>query len=200
MHAREDGPRPGNSASASASSPIMPDAEPDHHVPDEERGLNPVPSAIIQSLSENRAPAPPPEPETEPQTRPNSLSEASVGAGESSRNYIRRKTSNLFSAITSASSTKADTTPVPPRLAALVQSYASSEIASEIQGEIDGFNESEASNLPDVADRATSLRSRRRASWPTQFRILSGRAFKNLYRDPALLAAHYVSSVAIACE
>jgi len=42
------------------------------------------------------------------------------------------------------------------------------------------------------------LRGRKRASWGTQFRILSGRAFKNLYRDPALLAAHYISSVALA--
>jgi hypothetical protein len=43
-------------------------------------------------------------------------------------------------------------------------------------------------------------RRRRGASWPTQFRILSGRAFKNLYRDPALLTAHYLSSIALACE
>jgi len=44
----------------------------------------------------------------------------------------------------------------------------------------------------------TLLRGRKRASWTTQFRILSGRAFKNLYRDPALLAAHYIGSIGLA--
>jgi len=36
------------------------------------------------------------------------------------------------------------------------------------------------------------------ARWATQFRILRGRAFKNIYQDPALLAAHYLSSIALA--
>jgi len=44
----------------------------------------------------------------------------------------------------------------------------------------------------------TLLRGRKRASYGTQFRILSGRAFKNLYRDPALLMAHYLSAIALA--
>ena len=54
--------------------------------------------------------------------------------------------------------------------------------------------------LRDIVMESTLLRGRRRASWGTQFRILSGRAFKNLYRDPALLAAHYLSSIALACR
>ncbi|KAJ2916380.1 hypothetical protein MD484_g4023, partial [Candolleomyces efflorescens] len=56
------------------------------------------------------------------------------------------------------------------------------------------------SNEPVDALLETSLlRGRKRASWGTQFRILSGRAFKNLYRDPALLAAHYLSAIGLAC-
>ena len=54
--------------------------------------------------------------------------------------------------------------------------------------------------MRDVAIESTLLKGRKRATWMTQFRILSGRAFKNLYRDPALLAAHYLSSIALACE
>ena len=54
--------------------------------------------------------------------------------------------------------------------------------------------------LPDVAAETTLLRGRKRASWGTQFRILSGRAFKNLYRDPYLLAAHYLSAIGLARE
>lgn len=54
--------------------------------------------------------------------------------------------------------------------------------------------------MRDVVGETGLLRGRRSASWATQFRILSGRAFKNLYRDPALLAAHYLGSIALACE
>ncbi|KAL2912287.1 FAD-dependent urate hydroxylase [Polyrhizophydium stewartii] len=39
---------------------------------------------------------------------------------------------------------------------------------------------------------------RARASWWTQFRILSGRTFRNLYRNPDLLRTHYVISVVVA--
>ncbi|KAJ3075249.1 hypothetical protein HK102_005651, partial [Quaeritorhiza haematococci] len=40
-----------------------------------------------------------------------------------------------------------------------------------------------------------------RATWWTQFKILSGRTFKNLYRNPNLLRTHYAISlvVAVAC-
>ncbi|KAL0953121.1 hypothetical protein HGRIS_004390 [Hohenbuehelia grisea] len=55
-----------------------------------------------------------------------------------------------------------------------------------------------STELPDVAVETSLLRGRKRASWATQFRILSGRAFKNLYRDPALLAAHYLSAIGLA--
>ena len=54
--------------------------------------------------------------------------------------------------------------------------------------------------MRDVVGETGLLRGRRSASWATQFRILSGRAFKNLYRDPALLTAHYLGSIALACE
>ncbi|KAF9232949.1 hypothetical protein BU15DRAFT_90525 [Melanogaster broomeanus] len=53
--------------------------------------------------------------------------------------------------------------------------------------------------MRDAAGETGMLRGRRRASWGTQFRILSGRAFKNLYRDPALLMAHYLGSIGLAC-
>jgi hypothetical protein len=94
-------------------------------------------------------------------------------------------------------------------LAALVDAYATSEIAADIKSDIElakrnaGAADGARANgdeLPDIAAETTLLRGRKRASLWTQFRILSGRAFKNLYRDPALLTAHYTSSVALACE
>jgi hypothetical protein len=93
-----------------------------------------------------------------------------------------------------------------------VEAYAESEIARAIKREWEELRrETERAgegrgvldpmnDLPDVALETSLLRGRKRASWGTQFRILSGRAFKNLYRDPALLAAHYLSSIALACK
>jgi ABC-type multidrug transport system permease subunit len=47
----------------------------------------------------------------------------------------------------------------------------------------------------------TGLRSGTRASWASQFQILTGRTFKNLYRNPLLLQAHYITAIgaAVAC-
>lgn len=96
--------------------------------------------------------------------------------------------------------------PLPPKLAHLLQSYEQSEIAAAIRAEIEAFSQAPppdsgvTDDLPDVAEETSALRSRQRASYTTQFRILSGRAFKNLYRNPALLAAHYASSIGIARE
>lgn len=135
--------------------------------------------------------------ETELRTRPNSLSSATG-------NYLKRKTSQLINAVTSSASTTSD--PLSAPLTALVEAYAASDIAAEIKAEMEevarvnsaGVNGN--GEMRDVAVESTLLKGRKRASWATQFRILSGRAFKNLYRDPALLAAHYLSSIALACE
>ncbi|EIN10088.1 hypothetical protein PUNSTDRAFT_102090 [Punctularia strigosozonata HHB-11173 SS5] len=121
--------------------------------------------------------------------------------------YVKRKTSQLLSIVSGNGSGDSDANRLPPRLAALVEAYASSEIAADIKGEIvetERAQQQRASGvgadgeLPDVIAEATLLRGRKRASWPTQFRILSGRAFKNLYRNPALLTAHYLGSLVLA--
>ncbi|KAF8577787.1 hypothetical protein K439DRAFT_1655013 [Ramaria rubella] len=138
--------------------------------------------------------------ETELQTRPNSLAEVANTSG----NFIKRKTSQLLQAV--SGSNKSDS-PLSPQLTALVNAYASSEIASSIRADINDLVDSadpptsglrDSEQLPDVVEESALLRGHHRASYYTQFRILSGRAFKNLYRDPALLAAHYLSSIAIA--
>ncbi|KAF8519557.1 hypothetical protein JB92DRAFT_3141717 [Gautieria morchelliformis] len=178
---------------------------------DEERGLglrsapvhrHPARSLIgSNSHSEGgRSSASDPEDETELQTRPNSLAEVASTSG----NFIKRKTSQLLQAVSGPSKVNA---PLSSQLAALVDVYDSSEIASSLRAEINDLAATanqdvprprDSAQLPDVVGETTLLRGRQRASWATQFRILSGRAFKNLYRDPALLAAHYLSSVAIA--
>ncbi|KAB5594904.1 ATP-dependent permease [Ceratobasidium theobromae] len=144
--------------------------------PDEESGLNPNVSTAAENEHELRTQPPAPEP-------------ASTSQRSTAGNYIQRKSSQLFEAFSSSR----PETPVtlPPKVAALVQSYSESDIAAEILAEIVRLRAAGGAVLPESGGRV-------RASWMTQFRILSGRAFKNLYRDPALLAAHYLSSVGVA--
>ncbi|KAI0775145.1 hypothetical protein BD413DRAFT_294544 [Trametes elegans] len=127
-----------------------------------------------------------------------------AGSIHSSTAYIRRQTSRLLEAI--APSGEVSDGPIPAKLAELIDAFKRSEIASSLEAEIVEVasapaaqgNGNGTSELPDVAVESNITRGRKRASWATQFRILSGRAFKNLYRDPALLAAHYISAVGVA--
>ncbi|KAF8330210.1 hypothetical protein F5887DRAFT_896041 [Amanita rubescens] len=162
---------------------------------DEERGLA-ARSARIPSIKSRTSTSSNAE-ETELRTR------SVVGS-------LRRRTSQLLEAVTPSTSTRADPTPVPPKLVELIDAYAKSDIAAGIREEGEAFGRGNLNRqtegagldprqqLPDVAEETTLLRGRKRATWGTQFRILSGRAFKNLYRDPALLTAHYVASIALA--
>ncbi|TDL25520.1 hypothetical protein BD410DRAFT_784517 [Rickenella mellea] len=173
----------------------------DTNLNDEERGLGAgrnVGRAIrsLRSSSDNSPVAN--EDVTELQTRPPSVSTTEAGTSTTS-GYIKRKTSQLLGAV-NFRSTKPESPMLPPKLAALVEAYATSHVAELIRGEIGAFErQGESEQLPDVAVENVLLRGGRRgASWGTQFRILSGRAFKNLYRDPALLTTQYLASVALA--
>ncbi|KAH9847646.1 hypothetical protein C2E23DRAFT_847481 [Lenzites betulinus] len=127
-----------------------------------------------------------------------------TGSIHSSTAYIRRQTSRLLEAIRPSDGVREG--PVPPKLAELIESFKSSNIAAALRAEILEIastpaaqgNGNGTAELPDVAVESSLSRGRKRASWGTQFRILSGRAFKNLYRDPALLAAHYISAIGVA--
>ncbi|KAI0080990.1 hypothetical protein K474DRAFT_1614475 [Panus rudis PR-1116 ss-1] len=129
--------------------------------------------------------------------------EPEAQAGSSPAHYIRKKTSQLLGAITPTSQT-AEPTAITPKLAELVDAYRNSDIAASVQADIEEAARAAEPQadpngaLPDVALENSLTRGRRRASWLTQFQILSGRAFKNLYRDPALLAAHYASAIIVA--
>ncbi|KAF9475974.1 hypothetical protein BDN70DRAFT_883068 [Pholiota conissans] len=148
-------------------------------------------------------------------THPTGLSSS---ASTSTSEFVKRKTSQLFEAVAALGNGKNRHTAaaghVDPALSALVDAYEKSDIAKTIREEGDelrhevvradrglapsGGGVAASGALPDVAHETSMLRGRKRASYATQFRILSGRAFKNLYRDPALLTAHYLSAVALA--
>ena len=91
--------------------------------------------------------------------------------------------------------------PLAPKLAGLVSSYSESDVAASIKAEMTAYESRDGNGqLPDVVLENTLLHGRRGATWGTQFRILSGRAFKNLYRDPSLLTAQYAASILLACK
>ena len=200
-------PRP----SGTPSIDISPTSDDHTNLGDEERGLiapQAVPLSVRSLLSNN------PDDETELQpTRPTSA------VSSSSANYLKRKTSQIYDAVVSngvvniVGGRKANAvgTPLAPALMVLVDAYTASDIAAGIKADGeqlrrevvrtdngDATGGAVSNELPDVVLETSILRGRKRASWGTQFRILSGRAFKNLYRDPALLAAHYLSAIGLA--
>ncbi|KAG5635715.1 hypothetical protein H0H81_010318 [Sphagnurus paluster] len=206
MHASMDLGSENSGASVSHESLIEgaePSSEGTTNIPDEERGLGRAALAVPLTVRSRSTSSTPPEveEETELQTRPNSLA-------SSTGRFLKHKTSQLLEVVTASSSST--TKPISAKLAALVESYVNSDIAAAIRAEAEELRRTTTlsdngqrgvgagNDLPDVALETTLLRGRKRATWGTQFRILSGRAFKNLYRDPALLTAHYVSSIVLA--
>lgn len=87
--------------------------------------------------------------------------------------------------------------PLPAQLARLVDAFASSGPAQRTQREILAAKQAGATGGRGAAGGRdeSSLRKYRRAGWWTQFTILSGRSFKNLYRDPMLMLSHYAVAV-----
>ena len=170
---------------------------------DEERALHPGISRATHSLRGNigqdgrpSTAAETAQDETELQTRtPTTPTDAS---------FVKRKTSELFEAILTAGSGAASQKTSPtltPRLASLVEAYAVSDIAKAVhEGIEEAQRRGRGGEQLDMDEQDRNQHSRRGASWPTQFRILSGRAFKNLYRDPALLSTHYLSSIGLASK
>ena len=123
-----------------------------------------------------------------------------------SEGFLQRKTSQLLEVISLSTAHGSDPGPLlMPHVAGLVDAYVASEIATAIREEIRSVAQPAqvpegSEELPDVAVESALLRGRKRATWATQFSILSGRAFKNMYRDPALLTFQYSASIAAARE
>lgn len=73
--------------------------------------------------------------------------------------------------------------PVPEQLEALVSGFRDSDQAKITEAEIHRIHNGEGLHgSREIAPDASRLRGYRKASWWTQFQLLSGRAFKNLYR------------------
>lgn len=189
--------------SSGSTTPLaMPEEADTTNINDPERGLQPHSGDIsVRSV------------DTDAEPTASSSSQASATGG-----YLRHKTSQIFDTVVNKgiSGLIVKKTPdeviIAPALSTLITAYANSDIAANIkaegkalQREVVRSDNNQApvaagisGSLPDVVLETSMLRGRKRASYGTQFRILSGRAFKNLYRDPALLTAHYTSAIALA--
>lgn len=164
-----------------------PSQDRDSNLNDEERGL----SYSRRSSNEQSNTDTTRVEETELHTRPNSVNTETSA-------FVKRKTSQLLNVIRGNQQTEA---PLSPRLAELVDAYAASGIAASVRAEIESArNRTGENELPNLAEEDRLRRGRKGATWLMQFRILSGRAFKNLYRNPALLVTHYLSSIVLASE
>jgi energy-coupling factor transporter ATP-binding protein EcfA2 len=81
----------------------------------------------------------------------------------------------------------------------LIAAYKSSSIAKDIQTSVDAPAPSPA-GTGGIPNGLTSADGKgfRRLGWWGQFTILSGRTWKNLYRNPMLMLAHYAISIVLA--
>ncbi|KAF7723744.1 hypothetical protein EC973_001720 [Apophysomyces ossiformis] len=96
----------------------------------------------------------------------------------------------------------ADPDGLTPHLRQLVDSYDNSSVMVSLREEIDR-SIAAASGTPENAEQsvpivAKPVSTHERPGWITQFRILADRTFKNLYRNPMLMFAHYTIAVVLA--
>ena len=138
---------------------------------------------------------------------------------------IKRKAHQLLGAFTSSTglSTSGRATPepdqIPEKLASLVLASRASDDAKIVEAEISRIQSGQTPGgleARDVGAETELLRGYKKASLWTQFKLLSGRAFKNLYRyvikppsrrhwdrlliprNPLLMATHYAVAIIVA--
>ena len=117
---------------------------------------------------------------------------------------IKKKAQQLLGAFTNGSSSSGASTPddrIPEKLAGLVLACRASDDAKIVEAEINRIHSGQTPGgieSRDVAEETRLLKGYKKASLWTQFKLLSGRAFKNLYRNPLLMATHYAVAVVVA--
>lgn len=117
-----------------------------------------------------------------------------------SQTGIKMKAAKLLGAFTSTSgsSTPAEPAPIPEALASLVLACRGSDDMKIVEAEVHRIETGETPNggeQRDIAEETAMLKGYDKAGFWTQFKVLSGRAFRNLYRNPMLMAAHYAVAI-----
>lgn len=86
----------------------------------------------------------------------------------------------------------------------LISNYAASEVAASIRDEIQASvanatsANGHANGLPNGAAKVGTMKGYKRIGYLRQFMILSVRTWRNLYRNPMLMLAHYAISILVA--
>lgn len=117
---------------------------------------------------------------------------------------IKKKASRLLGLFSSGTATPNDGTyAIPEQVASLVLACRASDGAKITEAEISRIEIGEsADGIPndqrDVSEEIALLRGYDKATFWTQLRLLSGRAFKNLYRNPMLMFTHYAVAIIVA--
>ncbi|KAK0550556.1 FAD-dependent urate hydroxylase [Tilletia horrida] len=96
--------------------------------------------------------------------------------------------------------------PHSSELTSLISKFEESEVFANLRAEIVAYQTegaqaqqvAEGSTTAAQANEARQMQGFKKASLWTQLVILSGRAFKNLYRNPMLMLAHYAMAVVLA--
>lgn len=128
---------------------------------------------------------------TELQDRQPAITGDSTPAGSIGRS-ANRLAASVKSAFSTGNGSGIQLLP-PAALMQLVEAYSTSVIAKAVDTDINAQIQSAADNgTSNIEEADKVLRNYRKASLWTQLRILSGRSFKNLYRNPQLMFAHYV--------
>nr|ODO01155.1 ATP-dependent permease [Cryptococcus depauperatus CBS 7855] len=102
--------------------------------------------------------------------------------------------------LTSATPTAEAIPRIPEKLASLVLASRASDDAKIVEAEISRIENGEdpdgrLGDGRDVEEETGLMKGYEGAGFGTQFKLLSGRAFKNLYRNPLLMATHYAVAV-----
>ncbi|ORX36133.1 hypothetical protein BD324DRAFT_630290 [Kockovaella imperatae] len=116
---------------------------------------------------------------------------------------IKQKAQKLLGAFTSSSTPASPSEDlVPEKLASIVLASRSSDDAKIVEAEIHRIQSGQTPNgvdsTRDVGEETDLLKGYQKAGYWTQFKLLSGRAFKNLYRNPLLMGTHYAVAIVVA--
>lgn len=121
------------------------------------------------------------------------------------RNEIASSSSTGASKRPTSASNQLNTTNKNITLESLVESFVSSALAAVIRNEINTVREDEyndesgdGTELRSESTTSLSLKGHKRIGFVGQFKILSIRTFKNLYRNPMLLLTHYIIATLLA--
>ena len=144
------------------------------------------------------------------------------GGSSSAIAKIKTKVAGMTSTLVSNGDSGPAAVPaMPEKLAHLVDGFRASDQAKITEAEVHRLHQGVGlDGLREVTSETTPFRTYKRASWWTQFKVLSSRAFKNLYRygmlstfcspvhssrshvfrNPLLMATHYIVAIVVARE